>query len=166
MFENLIFEEDQCLEYMKNSQISVLFLRYMKKECINPNKQQVQNMNKNFTKVDIQRINKHMKDFQYHQPLHACMLSRFSLVQLCANPIAAAHQAPPWWEGFSLGFSRQEYWNELSISHQGVQIKTTPIRKAKIKMNDYSQCFYTHRLWKSWITLIHENNNLTVKIRL
>ena len=26
---------------MKNSQISILLLRYMKKECINPNKQQV-----------------------------------------------------------------------------------------------------------------------------
>ena len=36
------------------------------------------------------------------------LLSRFSRVQLCATPWTAAHQAPP-----SLGFSRQEHWNEL-----------------------------------------------------
>ena len=36
------------------------------------------------------------------------LLSRFSRVQLCANPETAAHQAPP-----SLGFSRQEYWSGL-----------------------------------------------------
>ena len=33
------------------------------------------------------------------------LLSRFSRVQLCATPQAAAYQAP-----LSLGFSRQEYW--------------------------------------------------------
>ena len=36
------------------------------------------------------------------------LLSRFSRVQLCATPEAAAHQAPP-----SLGFSRQEHWSGL-----------------------------------------------------
>ena len=36
------------------------------------------------------------------------LLSHFSRVQLCATPKRAAHQAPP-----SLGFSRQEHWNEL-----------------------------------------------------
>ena len=34
------------------------------------------------------------------------LLSRFSLVRLCATPQTAAHQAPP-----SLGFSRQEHWS-------------------------------------------------------
>ena len=34
------------------------------------------------------------------------LLSRFSRVQLCVTPKAAAHQAPP-----SLGISRQEYWS-------------------------------------------------------
>ena len=36
------------------------------------------------------------------------LLSRFSHVRLCVTPGTVAHQAPP-----SLGFSRQEYWNEL-----------------------------------------------------
>ena len=36
------------------------------------------------------------------------LLSHFSLVQLCATPQTAAHQAPP-----SLGFSRQEHWSGL-----------------------------------------------------
>ena len=40
--------------------------------------------------------------------LHACMLSRFSLVRLCATPQTAAHQAP-----LSPGFSRQEYSSGL-----------------------------------------------------
>ena len=39
---------------------------------------------------------------------HACMLSRFSCVQLCAALWTAAHQAPP-----STGSSRQEYWSGL-----------------------------------------------------
>ena len=38
------------------------------------------------------------------------LLSLFSRVRLCATPEMAAHQAPP-----SLGFSRQEYWDELSF---------------------------------------------------
>ena len=41
-------------------------------------------------------------------PVHACMLSRFSCVQLCVTPWTAAHQAPP-----STEFSRQEYWSGL-----------------------------------------------------
>ena len=36
------------------------------------------------------------------------LLSRFSHVQLCANPWTAAHQAP-----LSTKFSRQEYWSGL-----------------------------------------------------
>ena len=44
----------------------------------------------------------------FPSPAHACMLSRFSRVQLCATPRTAAHQAPP-----STGLSRQEYWSGL-----------------------------------------------------
>ena len=36
------------------------------------------------------------------------LLSRFSLIRLCATPQTVAHQAPP-----SLGFSRQEHWSGL-----------------------------------------------------
>ena len=41
-------------------------------------------------------------------PMHACMLSHFSRVRLCATLWTAAHQAP-----LSAGFSRQEYWSAL-----------------------------------------------------
>ena len=44
----------------------------------------------------------------FPSPMHACMLSRFSHVRLCATPWTAAHQAP-----LSTGFSRQEYWSGL-----------------------------------------------------
>ena len=40
--------------------------------------------------------------------MHACMLSCFSCVRLCATPWTAAHQAP-----LSTGFSRQEYCSGL-----------------------------------------------------
>ena len=42
------------------------------------------------------------------QCMHACILSRFSRVQPCANLWTAAYQAPP-----STGFSRQEHWSGL-----------------------------------------------------
>ena len=45
------------------------------------------------------------------QCMHACMLSRFSCVRLCATLWTATHQAP-----LSTGFSRQEYWNGLQFS--------------------------------------------------
>ena len=40
--------------------------------------------------------------------MHACMLSRFSHVQLCATPWKTVHQAP-----LPTGFSIQEYWSGL-----------------------------------------------------
>ena len=40
--------------------------------------------------------------------MHACMLSCFSRVQLCATPWTAAYQA-----SLSMGFSRQEHWSGL-----------------------------------------------------
>ena len=40
--------------------------------------------------------------------MHACMLSCFSHVRLCATLCTAAHQAP-----LSTGLSRQEYWSGL-----------------------------------------------------
>ena len=42
------------------------------------------------------------------QSMHACMLSHFSHVRLCATLWTAAHQAP-----LSTGLSRQEYWSGL-----------------------------------------------------
>ena len=46
-------------------------------------------------------------DFFYGS-VHACMLSRFSRVQLFATLWTAARQPP-----LSMGFSRQEYWSGL-----------------------------------------------------
>ena len=47
-------------------------------------------------------------------PLRACVLSHSSSVQLFATPWTVAHQAP-----LSMGFSRQEYWNELPFPPPG-----------------------------------------------
>ena len=49
----------------------------------------------------------------FPSPTHACMLSRFSCVQLCLTPWTAAHQAP-----LSTVFSRQEYWSGLPFPSQ------------------------------------------------
>ena len=46
--------------------------------------------------------------------LHACMLSRFSHVQLFATLWTIARQAP-----LSMEFSRQEYWSGLQCTPPG-----------------------------------------------
>ena len=46
--------------------------------------------------------------------MHACMISRSSLVRLFATLWTAAHQAP-----LSMGFSRQEYWSGLPCPSPG-----------------------------------------------
>ena len=51
----------------------------------------------------------------FPSPRHACMLSCFSHVRLCATPWTAVHQAP-----LSIGFSRQEYWSGLSFPSPSV----------------------------------------------
>ena len=47
-------------------------------------------------------------------PVHACVLSRFSRIQLYAILWTVARQAP-----LSMGFSRQEYWSGLSFPSPG-----------------------------------------------
>ena len=47
--------------------------------------------------------------------LHACVLSRFSRVQLFATLWTVARQAP-----LSMGFSREEYWSGLPSLLQGI----------------------------------------------
>ena len=42
----------------------------------------------------------------FPSPIHVCMLSRFSHIQLCATPQTTVHQPP-----LSTGFSRQRYWS-------------------------------------------------------
>ena len=49
-----------------------------------------------------------------HRRVHACVLSRFSHVWLCATLWTIARQAP-----LSMGFSRQEYWSGLPCPPPG-----------------------------------------------
>ena len=46
--------------------------------------------------------------------MHACMLNRFSHVQLFETLWIVAHKAP-----LSMGFSKQEYWSGLPCSPLG-----------------------------------------------
>ena len=46
--------------------------------------------------------------------MHTCMLSHFSCVRHCANPMDCSPQAP-----LSMGFSRQEYWSGLPCPSSG-----------------------------------------------
>ena len=50
----------------------------------------------------------HWSGLPFPSPMHECILSCFSRVQLRATPRTAAHQAP-----LSTEFPRQEYWNGL-----------------------------------------------------
>ena len=50
----------------------------------------------------------YLSGLPFPSPMHACMLSRFSCVQLYAILWTAAHQAP-----LSTGISRQENWSRL-----------------------------------------------------
>ena len=68
------------------------------------------------------------------QCMHACMLSRFSRVQLCATLWTAAHQAP-----LSKGFSRQEYWSGLPFPIPSDNTSSTLKLETKIS--------YLHHLW-------------------
>ena len=62
-------------------------------------------LNRHFSKEDIQMANNTRKDAQHHSFF---FLSHFSRVRLCATPQTAAHQAT-----LSLGFSRQAHWSGL-----------------------------------------------------
>ena len=56
----------------------------------------------------------HWSGVPFPSPMHACMLSCFSCVWVCATLWTAAHQAP-----LSTGFSRQEYWSGLPFLSPG-----------------------------------------------
>ena len=58
----------------------------------------------------------------------ACVLSRFSRVQLFENPWTVAHQAP-----LSMGFSRQEYWSGLPFPSPVIVQASAKKRKERKK---------------------------------
>ena len=64
--------------------------------------------------------------------LCACVLSRFSCIQLFATPWTVAHQAP-----LSMGFSKQEYGSGLlcpspgDLSHPGIE-PTPPALESEV----------------------------------
>ena len=86
------------------------------------------------------------------QCMHACMLSSFSRVQLCATLWTAALQAP-----LSMGFSRQKPWSGLPFlspvrttnlgSLTGPPLWTQPSTKERINKNITGQ---NENLKSSW----------------
>ena len=71
-----------------------------------------------FSSTNIVSKSSHWSGSPFPSPMHACMLSCFSHVWLCATPWTAAHQAPP-----STGFSRQEYWSGVPFSSPKLHIR-------------------------------------------
>ena len=64
------------------------------------------------------------------------LLSRFSHVRLCVTPGTVAYQAPP-----SLGFSRQEYWNELPFPSTCMKVKSeSEVAQLCLTVSDLMDC--------------------------
>ena len=103
----------------------------------------------------------HWSGLPFPSPMHACMLSRFSCVQLCATQWTAAHQAP-----LPTGFSRQEYWSGLPYPLLGFSIISVThfsLSQKKYMLQIYlldlrPLCFYLESI-KEW-------NNATGKQKL
>ena len=81
--------------------------------------------------------------------MHACMLSCFSHVQLCATLWTVARQAP-----LSVGFSRQEYWSGLPYPPPG-DLPTPEIEPVTHVSCTDRQVSYHERHLRS----IHESRN-------
>ena len=69
----------------------------------------------NKLQVRLLRPTGHRKTSHASQGVGACVLSRFSPVQLFAIPWTVARKAP-----LSMGFSRREYWSGLPCLLQGI----------------------------------------------
>ena len=69
--------------------------------------------------------------------VRACVLSRFSRVQLFATLWTVAHQAP-----LSTGFSRQEYYSGLSCSPPG-DLPNPEIKPASLESPALAGGFFT-----------------------
>ena len=85
-------------------------------------------------------------DYAYHplwkrivinKPMHVCLLSHFSCVQLCATLWTVAHQTP-----LSMGFSKQEYWGGLPCSPTG-DLPNPGIKSASLMSPALAGRFFT-----------------------
>ena len=81
-------------------------------KCIKANtKKDISDWNQHAGEMRGRRRRKYTKCLTAH--CCACVLSRFSRVQLFVTPWTVAHEAP-----LSMGFSRQEYWSRLPFPFQ------------------------------------------------
>ena len=89
----------------------------------------------------------------FPSPMHACMLSHFSCVRLCATLWTAAHQAP-----LSTGFSRQGYWSGLPFPSPSIGLLFLKVKHFKEifviefgPMNSYlwKEVGYKGYIWKT-----------------
>ena len=89
----------------------------------------------------------HWSGLPFPSPMHACMLSRFSHVWLCATPWTAAHQAP-----LSTGFSRQEYWSGLPFPSPVLPLGSGQCLLHFIERKETYRLLITHRVPSSmWV---------------
>ena len=76
---------------------------------------------------------------------HACVLSHFSCVWLCATLLTVACQAP-----LSMGFSRQEYWSGLLCPPPG-DLPSPGFEPASLTSLALAGRFFTtSTTWKAW----------------
>ena len=66
-------------------------------------------------------------------------------LQSCATPCGLAHQAP-----LSMGFSRQEYWNELPYPHPG-NIPNPGMEPKSLRSRKLTSGFFTTYLESGYI---------------
>ena len=72
-------------------------------------------------------------------PTHACMLSYFSCVQLCANLRTAVHQVP-----LFMGFSRQEYWGGLPFFFSIWATREVVVKSVRVVIVQINKYWYLH----------------------
>ena len=103
----------------------------------------------------------------WQQCARACVLSRFSHVQLLATPWTVACQAP-----LSMGFSRQEYWRGLpcpppgDLPKSGIEPaspaaslwKVDSLLLSQISLNSNFLFFFFCSYWKQLVELYSRNN--------